>query len=537
MKRIFTAGGKPFFPLGAQARNSSGYNDAESDTAFRAVKLLHGNMLEIPVYWEQIEPEEGTFDFAAVDALLSKGRQYDIRLVLLWFGTWKNGQMDYVPAWVKKNPQRFQRVVTPSGKSVFVLSSHCRANVEADCSAFTALCGHLKAVDGSEHTVIALQIENEPGILGSDRDYGPDGQAAFTSPIPSGLVSKMEIAGKGRPFDLWQQAGGRAVGTWGEVFGWAGGEMMTAWSIATYIDRLAAAGKAILDIPMYINVWLGEQGWMVPGEGYPSGGAVGKTLDMYKWFAPHIDVIAPDIYIADLRGYENICKIYTRDDNPLFVPESGFGGANIWNMFRAIGQYDAIGYAFFSAEYVVAEDGTVRPEYRDLVDSFRCAASVLPLLLTYQGTGKVHAIVQEENMGSQQVPLDGWLGLAEFHEMETMQVFKDWRHPPQRIVGSIAMSNKRGRGLVIQASKNELYVTGANFRLVVRPKLPPAQALDMSVTKDYLLVGLSQFVAVDEGHFDDNGAFVTDHRRNGDEVDHGLWVEPDCGVLRVILCE
>jgi beta-galactosidase GanA len=342
IKRIFTVDGKPFFPLGGQARNSSGYNDAESETAFRAVELIGGNTLEIPVYWDQVEPQEGAFDFASVDALLASARRHGLKLVLLWFGTWKNGDMDYAPAWVKTNPARFHRVISPSGKDCWVLSSHCAANFEADHRAFVALCDHLKAVDGVEGTVIAIQIENEPGILGSDRDYGPDGQADFERPVPAELIAAMRTAGRGQAFDLWRAAGQRASGSWVELFGAAAGELMTAWSIATYIDRLAEAGKAILDVPMYINVWLGEGGWKLPGETYPSGGAVGRVLDIYKWCAPHVDLIAPDIYVADSRGYEAICALYARGDNPLFVPESGPGGANAWNIFRALADYDVL---------------------------------------------------------------------------------------------------------------------------------------------------------------------------------------------------
>jgi len=37
-----------------QADNASGYNGNESETAFKATKLIHGNTLEIPVYWEQV---------------------------------------------------------------------------------------------------------------------------------------------------------------------------------------------------------------------------------------------------------------------------------------------------------------------------------------------------------------------------------------------------------------------------------------------------------------------------------------------------
>jgi hypothetical protein len=44
-------------------------------------------------------------------------------------------------------------------------------------------------------------------------------------------------------------------------------------------------------------------------------------------------------------------------------------------------------------------------------------------------------------------------------------------------------------------------------------------------------------VSVDEGHFDEKGEFVIDRWRNGDEIDPAVWVEPDCGVVRVITCD
>ena len=527
---MFTVDGKPFFSLGGQARNSSGYNDAESATAFQAVKLLHGNTLEIPVYWEQIEPEEDHFDFAAVDALIARAREHGVKLVLLWFATWKNGDMDYTPAWVKTNPQRFKRVVAPTGRPVWVLSSHCQANLEADTRAFVALCTHLKAVDGDARTVIALQIENEPGILGSDRDYGPEAQADFDSPVPVTLLDKLRAAGTGRVYDLWQVAGGAPSGTWSAIFGWAAGELLTAWSIATYIDHIAEAGKVVYDLPMYVNVWLGEGGWSIPGETYPSGGAVSKVLDIYKWATPHIDLIAPDIYIGDSRGYEAICATYARDDNPLFVPESAPGGSNPWLMFRAIAGYGAIGYHFFAIERIVADDGGVLPETQGLVDSFRCVAAAIPLLLRYRGVGTIHAVVQEENQAGQRLDLDGYIGLAEFGGGGP----KDWRHPRQT---QPTGDSHRARGLVIQAARHEFYLVGANYRLYLRPKLSPEAGRDAALVKDSLQRCLTQYISVEEGHFDAAGNFVSDRWRNGDEANHGVWVEPDVGVVRVVLCE
>jgi hypothetical protein len=535
IKRIFTVDGKPFFPLGGQARNSSGYNDAESENAFRAVKLIGGNTLEIPIYWDQVEPQEGAFDFASADAVLASARRHGLKLVLLWFGTWKNGDMDYAPAWVKTNPARFHRVISPTGHDCWVLSSHCAANFEADRRAFVALCSHLEAVDGGEGTVIAIQIENEPGILGSDRDYGSDGQADFERAVPAGLLAAMRAAGRGQVFDLWCAAGQRVSGSWPELFSEAAGEVMTAWSIAAYIDRLAEAGKTIFDVPMYINVWLGEGGWKLPGESYPSGGAVGRVLDVYKWCAPHVDLIAPDIYVADSRGYEAICALYARDDNPLFVPESGPGGANTWNLFRALADYNAIGYAFFAVEHVIGRDGGVVPELQPLVHSIRCVSAVLPLLLRYQGTGRVHAIIQEENLGAQRLELEGWLGIAVFGDGPRDWSPKDWRHGPPG--HSTDADGERGCGLVFQVSRNEFFAAGGGYRLILRPMLRPEQALDATVARDHLLVRQAHYVSVDEGHFDAGGAFVVDRRRNGDEVDGGVWVESDVGVVRVVMCD
>lgn len=527
LNRVFTVNGEPFFPLGGQARNSSGYNDKESEAAFKAIKLIHGNTLEIPVYWEQIEPQEGVFVFTSVDALLASARRYDIKLILLWFATWKNGNMDYVPGWIKTNPTRFKRIITPAGKAVWVLSSHCQENLNADRRAFVALCQHLQDQDQNQRTVIAIQVENEPGILSCDRDYSPEGQIEFEAPVPVEFLSLIRSTGKGKTYNIWQEAGGHESGNWPKVFGWASGEMMTAWSIARYIDAIAEAGKAVYDIPMYTNVWLGEQGWCIAGENYPSGGAVGRTLDLYKWFTPHIDLIAPDIYIADDRGYQTICSLYAREDNPLFIPESAPGGSNAWNIFRSLGDYNAIGYGFFAVEHILAEDNSVRADHTMLVDSFRSAAAVIPMLLKYQGTGQIHTVIQEENLHVQTLSLNGWLGLVEFGNF-----YKDWRHS-----GRQPTEQQRGRGLVIQAGINEFYLVGGGYRLVLRPILPPEQRIDISVARDGFLHCLAHYVSVDEGHFDASGRFKVDRRRNGDEIDNGVWVEPDVGVVRLVMTQ
>jgi hypothetical protein len=541
VKRVFMVDGKPFFPLGAQSGTSNAYNDKESEAAFKAVKALHGNTLWTDVYWEHIEKEEDKFDFTMVDDLIASARRYGLKLILEWFATWKNANMDYTPDWVKTNPQRFKRVVSPTGVDLWTLSPHCQQNLEADKKAFVALCKYLKAKDSVEHTVIGLQVENEPGILGSDRDYSPEAQTIFDSPVPAKLIADMKKRGKGEVYNIWQKAGGKDSGTWSDLFGWTAGEFMSAWAIANYIDSIAAAGKAVYDIPMYSNVWVMEIHranvvWMNPGETYPSGGAVRKALDIYKWFTPHVDMITPDIKPYNHRFWDAMCATYSRDDNPLFFSET----PPFLNLFRAITDYNLIGYSRMSStENIADENGNVRPEYQIGANTYWCLASAIPLILKYQGTGKMHAIVQEEDIGAMLLDLDGFYCAVIFSDGPQRRLGTDWRHkkivPEGENNGPAGFD--RGRGLLVQASKNEFYILGAKFRVFFRPKMPPAKLLDVTFVADRFQESLIHQLKVDEGHFDDNGNFVVDRRRNGDAIDGAIWVEPDLGIVRIIRCD
>jgi hypothetical protein len=521
VKRVFKVNGQPFYPVGGESCNSSGYNDRESEMAFRVTRLLNGNTLEIPVYWEQVEPMEGTFDFAGVDALLASARRYGVRLILLWFATWKNGNMDYVPAWVKTNPERFRRTEDARGERLWNLSAHCKASLAADAKAFAALCKHLKTKDSIEQTAIALQIENEPDVVASNRDYSPEGDAALNSPVPDYLVATIKKYGKGPVFDLWQKAGSKNSGTWPELFGSTTDAeyFMYTWSIARYIDGVAEAGKAVYDIPMFINLWLKMK--TVDTE---------MRMDLFRWATPHVDMIAPDNYRSDSRGFETTCAIHSREDNPFFMPETN--GDQF--MFRAVADYNLIGYFFYGLEHhVVAKDGSLRPESQTLVDRVRSIAAITPLLLKYQGTGKIHAVLHDDQMPMQRLDLDGYIGLVEFGDRAPTYMSKDWRHR----TGSSTMPREqtgtnRGGGLVIQVNRNEFYLIGANYRLFLQPK-----AVTEKIQGPLPFIE-GRFISVDEGYFNQQGEFVADRRRNGDEIGRrGLWVESDIGVLRAITCD
>ena len=171
--------------LGAQCHNSSAW-PAMLPKVWPAIEYLHANTLEIPVYWEQFEPEPGKFDPSIVDTILKQAREHNVRLVLLWFGTWKNGSSHYLPLWMKNQPDKYPRIIGKDGKRVDSPSPHAPATLAADIHAFSALMRHLKEVD-TRHTVIMVQVENEPGSWNTVRDYSPEAQKLFTAPVPAEL--------------------------------------------------------------------------------------------------------------------------------------------------------------------------------------------------------------------------------------------------------------------------------------------------------------------------------------------------------------
>ena len=135
--------GRPYVILGGQINNSSAW-PASLPEVWPLLESMHANTIEAPVYWEQMEPRPGEFDFSMVDELLKQTRDHKLQLVLLWFGTWKNGRMHYVPEWMKLNSKQYPRVINERGEPTDVLSANAGANLQADKRAFTALMRHLR---------------------------------------------------------------------------------------------------------------------------------------------------------------------------------------------------------------------------------------------------------------------------------------------------------------------------------------------------------------------------------------------------------
>jgi beta-galactosidase GanA len=359
-KYAFLVEGKPYLILGAQVNNSSGW-PSQVEKLLPAAAALHLNTIEVPVYWEDVEPEEGQFRFNTVDRILQLAREQHFRLVLLWFGTWKNGTMDYAPNWVKANTNRFPRMLDDAGHPVRVLTPLSETNLQADQRAYSQLMGHLKLVDGEQHTVILVQVENESGSLFTDRDHSPAANREFAGQVPASLLKALH----------------KTPGTWKEAFGAEADEAFAAYYVSRYVNAVAAAGKREYALPAYANVWLREQkNFMRPGEAYPSGGATLNMLDLWKAMTPSLDAVAPDNYVLDYVNYGRVLAGYRRPDNPLLVPETG-GPRVASNLFYALGDYDALGYAPFGLDRMV-EGGAVKERAQAFAEDCRLLQPALP---------------------------------------------------------------------------------------------------------------------------------------------------------------
>ena len=337
----FIVDGKPFLVLGGQINNSSAW-PATLPAAWSAAEALHMNTVETPVYWEQMEPTKGTFDFSNVDLLVAQAREHKFHLVLLWFGTWKNGQNHYVPEWIKSDPKTYPREENAYGKLLDVMSPNSPANLEADKTAFAALLRHVKTIDAAQHTVIMIQVENESGSVGSIRDFSPAAQKQFDAAVPRGRSRA--------PCTCPPEAHGR------KTFGPDADESFAAYSTAHYIGEVAAAGKAEYPLPMYCNVWfaypvhaLENRDRPSAGQEYPSGGPQQANIPIWKAAAPAIDILAPDFYSDDFSLFRTIVATYGRADNPLFIPESQFGPNFGRYFFYALG-HGAIGFSPFGID-------------------------------------------------------------------------------------------------------------------------------------------------------------------------------------------
>jgi beta-galactosidase GanA len=489
--------GKPYLLLGAQVNNSSAW-PAMLGEVWPAIEQVHANTVLVPMAWEQVEPREGSFDFSFMDTLVNQARQHHVHLVLLWFATWKNNSPNYAPSWVKLDNNRFPRVVTAQGKLLNSLSPHATATREADTRAFVAMMTHLKKIDGDQHTVIMVQVENESGTYGTDRDHSPAADKLFAGSVPAALLQKT----------------GKPAGSWRKVFGGEADEMFHAWSVASFIGEVARAGKTVYALPMYANVALRDPFKPGPAGSYASGGPTDNVLDVWKAAAPALDILAPDIYMPESAKVNAVLDRYRRDDNPLYVAEIGNATLYARYAFATFGR-GGIGFAPFGMDFTGYSNYPLGA--RKVDDETLGAFGAVNALLGSFGEqlaglalqGKTWGAAEPDDSHESELDLGAWrvhvgYGQAQFGVK-----------PPE---GNPTPS---GGVVIAQLAKDEYLVTGFRARVNFYPGKDDPH-------RRFLLD------RVEEGHYE-NGQWVFRRLWNGDQTDYGLTFTSAPQLLRIKL--
>jgi beta-galactosidase GanA len=481
---------KPYLILGGELGNSSASSMAYMEPNWIKLNKMHLNTVIVPVYWELMEPTEAKFNFALVDKLIESGRYHHLKLVLLWFGAWKNSMSCYAPLWVKTNTTRFPRAEDASNIKQEIMTPFSQNNLQADKKAFVALMSHLKAVDQNQHTVIMVQVENEIGMLPSARDHSSEANSAFHAAVPVGLINYLE---KNKDALLpetkskWEANGFKTKGSWEEVFGknLATDEIFMAWYFARYVNEITVAGKLAYNLPMYVNAALNRPN-KNPGE-YPSAGPLPHLMDVWKAGAPAIDIFSPDIYFPELKHWADL---YVRSSNPLFIPEADLKLAADAKAFYVMGHYNAIGFSPFSIESVR------KPDDEPIGKAYNILSQLSPLITKYQGKGLIDGVLLEEGADSVQVKLGGYILTAK-HDYTFGRVAR----PKDAIWPATG-------AIIIAVGPGEFFVGGTGTIITFKP-----DAANLSAGIAY----------ADEGQFI-GGKWVAGRRMNGDQDHQGRHI-------------
>lgn len=513
-KKVLVVNDAPYIMIAGEVHNSNSSSVEYMERVWAKAEQLGMNCLLVPVTWEMVEPHEGVFDFSLVDGLIEQARSKGKKLAILWFGSWKNAQCMYAPEWVKTDLIRFKRAQIEKGKNYTfmkysesvsmpysTLSYLCTATRAADARAFAALMKHLRVVDEAQQTVVSVQVENETGIQGAAREHSDDADVLFSSTVPQGFVDYMKANTATMVPDVKACVeNGAASGIWSEVFGECAEEIFSAYYVSSYVNYVAGAGKAEYPLPMSANCWLdkGDK----PGV-YPSGGPVARMMEVWKYCAPNIDIIAPDIYVPNF--YE-VCDQFVKMGNPLYIPETATHSYAASRMLYSFGHHHAVCFAPFGFEEM-GEPFTVVAQYLFGVDVndpalktpqipeeyAACAKALeqlMPVITAKIGTNDLQATAAEKS-GFGDINF-GAYGIRTIYDVPFFTA-------------------KNGGCLAVKVADDEFYLIAHHCMLM---------PYSSDQTKPYI-----DILAFEEGYFE-NGEWKVLRRLNGDEATMKTIYEP-----------
>lgn len=488
--------GLPWLVLGCELGNSTSSSRSYLAPYWQKLKDAGVNTVLAVVSWEQTEPVEGQFDFTVVDHLLEDARSNDMKLALLWFGSWKNGITSYTPTWVKRDTKRFPLAQTPEGKSLPILTTLGDETCQADAKAFAAMMRHLKEADAKQQTVVMIQMENEVGLHGHPRDYCALAEAAYKGQVPKTLtdwLSAHQDSLLPETRQAWMAGGCKTAGTWEEVFGPAdrAAEIFMAWHYAAYMDRITEAGKKEYALPVFVNAWIVQPEDTRPGN-YPSGGPQAQNLDIWRAAAPYIDILSPDIYLND---FPQQLSLYARSGNPVFIPESRSGQNGAANAAYAIGAKGAIGYSPFGFERNC--DDEVNATFRSF---YQKAGRIAPMILAAQAENRIGAAWLK---GDNPRRVKDTIRLGDVRIVCELISSGMRNGGAPQLTGGTYDPEAIGYAIAIQQTDDTYLLLGSNVRITFLP------------AKGEGVIGLAK---VTEGDFDEQGRWQEGRWLNGDEI-------------------
>ncbi|MEG1230073.1 MAG: DUF5597 domain-containing protein [Flavobacterium sp.] len=486
---------KPFLIRGGELGNSSATSMESMETIWPKLVDMNLNTVLTPVYWELIEPEERKFDFSLIDDLILRARKENLKLVFLWFGSWKNSMSSHAPAWVKLNQEKYPRVKDDQNRSHEILTPFNENNLQADLNAFKKLMAHIKELDQKEQTVIMIQVENEIGMLPTARDYNPLANEAFKKEVPKELLQYLQ---KNKEklvpefLEIWKKNGFKTSGNWEEVFGKGlhTDEIFMAWYFSKFTNQIAKAGKDIYPIPMFVNAALNAPE-KKPGQ-YPSAGPLPHLMDVWKAAGNLIDFLAPDFYNPSFKQWNDL---FTRQGDPLFIPEHRFDETAPFKGLYAIGHYEAIGFSPFSIESVADAKKEPLGKIYDLVQQ------LTPTIEANKGQGKIDGVLLDKENNTQIIKL----GDYEFTFKHDYTL--NWSD------GAKADSWPMSSAIIIEIAKDEFYIAGSGIVVTFKS------------LKENLNVGI---LKTDQGKFEDE-KWKTIRHFNGDQTHQGRHLRISVG--------
>ena len=512
---------RPFILLAGEVHNSDASCPAYMERIWDLAAGLGMNALLLPASWELIEPEEGVFDFSVPQALIDQARARGMRIVFLWFGSWKNAECMYAPAWVKQDLVRFPRAQIEKGKNkagrqvspsipvkipYTTLSYLGEETMRCDARAFAAFMGFLKDYDEERQTVVAVQVENETGLLGAAREVSDEADARFAAPVPADFAAYMRAHTDTMTEEIRAAVlSGKPQGSWQEVFGEAAEELFSAYHVAKFVNTVAEAGKKVYPLPMAANCWLDKGG--KPGS-YPTGGPVEKVHEVWDFCAPCIDLYCPDIYVPQFKA---VCDAYTRRGRALFIPESATHSYCAPRLVYTLGHYHAMCYSPFGFDDIgkpftatqaflfgvdVTDPALKTPQNLEEYAAFgHILRQMVPMLAEAYGTGRLQAVSAETDPATPGPGGNPFTAIPPTMSFESFRLSVRFQSP----------MNPRSDGvcLCLQVGEGECWIVGSACGLTFSSADASRPNLDL--------------LQVEEGRFE-NGVWIPGRRLNGDET-------------------